>query len=267
MESRLCGCSFAHPDQTLAQGLEWVARHGFSHADLGVGGANGHFKPIEVAENPEIFAAQVYREAQRLGLHLNECFVLNFGWPINTPDLARRRETLRLFPGLCRFAAAAGCCSILLIPGPVHLHLAPDQSLELAAVALEELVQIASAHNLRLHVEADLDSCANSPETADALCRRVKDLFLTLDYSHFICQGIDAARIERLHPYTGHLHIRQAAPGKLAAPVDEGTIDFARVLGQLDAAGYKGLYCIEYLSVDVEQRTADMLKQLSCIRN
>jgi sugar phosphate isomerase/epimerase len=198
-------------------------------------------------------------------LQPNECFVLNFGWPINSPDAARRDETARLFGGLCRFAAAAGFASILLIPGPVHPRLGPEKSLDLSVAALDKLAKMVAEHGLRLHVEADVDSCANTPEAAEELCRRAGDLFLTLDYSHFICQGIEAARIERLHPHTRHLHIRQAAPGRLVAPVEEGTIDFGRVLRQLEAGGYRGLYCIEYLNDEPEARTAAMVERLSSL--
>jgi sugar phosphate isomerase/epimerase len=242
--------------------LEWVRRRGFHHADVAIGGANAHASPIEVAGNPGSFAHQVCEAARGLGLHLNECFVLNFGWPINSPDAARRDETARLFPGLCRFAAAAGFASILLIPGPVHPQLGPEKSLELSVAALGELATMAAAYGVRLHVEADADSCANTPQSAEELCRRTGNLYLTLDYSHFICQGIEAARIERLHPHARHLHIRQAAPGRLVAPVEDGTIDFGRVLRQLEASGYRGLYCIEYLNDEPEARTAAMVERL-----
>jgi sugar phosphate isomerase/epimerase len=218
---------------------------------------------MEVALHPESFARQVLEKTGRLGLQPNECFVLNFGWAINSPDLAQRRETARLFPGLCRFAAAAHFASILLIPGPVHSELGPEKSLDLSVAALGDLAEIAADHGLRLHMEADVDSCANTPELADDLCRRTKNLFLTLDYSHFICQGIDPARVERLHPHTRHLHIRQATPGRLVAPADAETIDFGRVLSQLEASGYRGLYCIEYLNDEPEARTVAMVERLS----
>ncbi len=260
-----CGCSFVHPGQSLAQGLAWVHRHGFAHVDIGIGGSHGHCSPIEAAEHPQPLADEVRRQTQNLQLRPNECFTLNFGWPINTPDSAQRRRTAQLFPGLCRFAAAAQFASILLIPGPVHPRLGRRRSIDLSVSALRELASIAADHALRLHVEADVDSCCNTPETADELCRRTQDLYLTLDYSHFICQGIAAERVERLHPHTRHLHLRQAAPGQLVAPVDQGAIDFTRMLDQLRAGGYRGLYCIEYLGEDAEPRTAALLEQLSAL--
>jgi sugar phosphate isomerase/epimerase len=212
----------------------------------------------------------VIREAGRLGVQPNECFLLNFGWPINSPDAERRQRTHELFPGVCRFASAIGCKSILVIPGPVLTDQSKERSLELSAGALQNLAAIAGDFSLHLNAEADIDSCASTPEAAEELCKRVPGLGLTLDYSHFVCQGIEPARIERLHRFTRHLHVRQAAPGQIATEIDDGVIDFSAVLRQLESTGYSGLYCVEYLALTpgedagccAEQRTLDARYQL-----
>lgn len=147
----------------------------------------------------------------------------------------------------------------------MHPEIGAEKSFDLSVTALNELAKIADGHGVRLHVEADMESCANTPELADELCRRTPKLHLTLDYSHFICQGIDALRVERLFPHVRHLHIRQAAPGQIATPVEQGTIDFHHIINQLEVGGYRGLYCIEYLTLDPERRTAAMLGQLSAV--
>jgi sugar phosphate isomerase/epimerase len=267
--SRLCGCSFIHPHQSLAQGLERVRRLGFDWADVGIGGANGHFNPVEVAQAPLVYSDQIRRELPE-GMRLNECFTLNFGPPINTPDAAVRRQTRTLFEGLCRFARSAGFRSVLLIPGPIHDDLGLEHSLDLAAEALIELVKIAGAHDVWLNLEADCEGCARTPEAAVRLCHQVPGLGLTLDYSHFVVQNIDAKRIEGLHPYARHLHVRQAAPGHIVTDVDAGCIDYARIVQDLETSGYRGLYAIEYLSlradkavyVQSEARTAAMQREI-----
>jgi len=255
MKDRLCGCSFIHPQRSLEQGLETVQRLGFSNVDIGVGGGNSHFDAIAVAQSPQAFADEVRRAADKFELTINECFLLNFGPPINTPDLKARNETLALFRNLARGAKQAGFKSILLIAGPTHTELGQAASQELAAEALIPLVEVCSENNLQLNLEADFESCVSTPEATAALCQQVPGLGLTLDYSHFICQGIEPERIEVLHPYTRHIHIRQAAPGQIVAEVDQGTIDFAQVTSQLARSGYNGLYCIEYLSFGSEDIT------------
>jgi sugar phosphate isomerase/epimerase len=253
--SRLCGCSFIHPQRTLREGLQLVKSLGLTHVDIGVGGGNAHFDPIEVAENPAQFADEVRRETEHFSLTPNECFTLNFGVPINTPDANERQKTRSLFRGLCNFAKRAQCKSILLIPGPIYPDLGASLSLDLAALALTDLVSIADEYNVQLNIEADYESCANTPEAAKELCERVPGLGLTLDYSHFIYQKIPPEKVAILHPYTRHIHIRQATPGNIVTDVDDGIIDYTNVISQLEKLGYNGLYCIEYLSLDADKRT------------
>ena len=254
--SRLAGCSFIHPQLTLAQGLEIIRRLGFINVDIGVGGGNAHYDPTQVAESPEKFAAEVCSELEASGLTANECFTLNFGPPLNSPDESERNQTHDRFVGLCRFAQLAGFRSILLIPGPIHPELGQQASLDLSIAACTDLVPIATAHGVLLNIEADCDSCAHTPEAAAELCRRVSGLGLTLDYSHFICQGIPAERVEQLHQYTRNIHIRQAAPDQIVTDVDKGTIDYADVVQKLEASGYTGLYCIEYLTLGAAARAS-----------
>lgn len=250
MNPRLCGCTFIQPGLSLEQGLTEVKRYGFSQADVGLGGTNANFDPVSVAENPLKFAQQTRAAADRLQLRLAECFLLNFGWPINAPADELHRKTCKLFAGACRYAQYAGFSSILVIPGPVHVEIGHAASMELAFTAIHELVHIAGEFGVDVNVEADVDSCIREPAAALRLCQSVPGAGLTLDYSHFICPGIDAERVELLHAHTRHMHIRQAAAGRIACDWADGTIDFVTVIRHLESIGYRGAYCIEYLACD-----------------
>ncbi|MCC6422640.1 MAG: sugar phosphate isomerase/epimerase [Phycisphaerales bacterium] len=271
MNERLCGCSFISPGLTAAQGMALVQRLGFAHVDVGLGGANANFDPIRVAENPSGYARQVREDADRLKLTLNECFLLNFGWPINAPDVELRRRTGRLFSGLCQFASQAGFKSVMVIPGPVHPGCTQEESLSISVDVLRGLVGIASDAQLRLNVEPDVDSCVHTPEMALRLCHEVNGIVLTLDYSHFVCQGIDQKRVDSLLSFVRHMHVRQASVGRIVVDVDAGEIDYPLILSKLERVGYPGLFCVEYLALDdspkatreAERRTGDMIGQLN----
>jgi sugar phosphate isomerase/epimerase len=254
--NRLCGCSFIHAHQTLREGLELAKSFGFSRVDIAVGGGNAHYDILEVAQNPARFADEVRRESEALQLQINECFALNFGAPINTPSAMQRNQTRELFRGLCDFAARAKFQSVMLIAGPEHDGLSPEYSRLQAPTALNELVQIAGEKDLLLNLEADCDSCVSTPEAARELCERVPNLGLTLDHSHFICQGIEPARIEVLYPFARHVHVRQSAPSQIVAPVNKGIVDFPDVLQKLSACGYDGLFCIEYLALTPDENAS-----------
>jgi sugar phosphate isomerase/epimerase len=267
---RICGCSFIRPNQTLREGLELAKSFGFENVDIAVGGGNAHFDIVEVAQNPARFADEVRRESERLQLQINECFALNFGAPINSPDATTRKQTRELFRGLCDFASRAGFKSVMLIAGPQHEGAGREYSRFQAASALNELVEIASKNNLLLNLEADCDSCVSTPEEARELCERVPHLGLTLDHSHFICQGISPQCIEILYPLARHVHVRQSAPSHIVTPVENGVVDFLDVLQKLKACGYDGLFCVEYLALtpdetareNAETRTRAIKKQM-----
>ena len=72
------------------------------------------------------------------------------------------------------------------------------------------------------------------------------ELKLTLDYGHFICLGYAQEQVDPLVPYTAHFHLRQAAPKKLQARWDEGTLDFTGIVGKLASANYTGFLSLEY---------------------
>ncbi len=57
-------------------------------------------------------------------------------------------------------------------------------------------------------------------------------------------------RIHKMIPHTGHVHIRQARPGKLQTRFVEGTIDFVDVAKRLQAANYPYALSIEYVCSD-----------------
>jgi sugar phosphate isomerase/epimerase len=269
-DPRIGGMTFIYPGRSLDEAMRTATSFGFRVVDVGVGGRNGHIDPVQAATEPQRHAATVRKTAEKHGMALNECFTLNFGPPINDPDPNTRAETRHRFEGLAAFARAADFRSILLIPGPIHPQLGQPRSLDLAVEALKSLVEIAQKHELKLRIEADCDSCARTPESAEQLCERVPGLELSLDYSHFIFLGHSQAEVERLHRYAGHVHVRQASPGRIVEFVEKPFIDYAKIIHDLEQRGYDGLFMVEYLScwetdncgIDVAIETPKMIAVL-----
>ena len=44
-----------------------------------------------------------------------------------------------------------------------------------------------------------------------------------------------------------HFHARGGAKGKMQTPLRENTIDYERIVGVLEANGYDGFVCVEYV--------------------
>ncbi|HVA06072.1 MAG TPA: hypothetical protein VNG12_04945, partial [Acidimicrobiales bacterium] len=89
-------------------------------------------------------------------------------------------------------------------------------------------------------------SIASTPQQVAKLLRSVPGLRLTLDYSHFVFQGIEPVEIDPLLRQSRVLQVRQAGPGMLQLPLEEGTIDFRRLFA-VSARLFEGTYSLEYV--------------------
>ena len=267
---RVGGCSFAFGPKPLDEAAQIVREMGFQVMDLGVCLGNTQINPHEAAEKPVAVADRVTRVLADLDLQPGECFVLDFGQPINHPDPAVRSETRRLFKPLTRFARLVGCPSVMLIPGIVHEPWGRQSSYDLAVRELRMLCEMAEENRVHLNVEACEPSVAQGPREAALLCRDVAGLGLTLDYSHFIDPGYSQCEVELLHPFARHFHARQAARKRRVETVDKGTIDFERIISLLRRDRYEGIIAVEYVEcqttrdcgIDVWKETPRMKSEL-----
>jgi len=251
MTIEIGGCSFSFGPRPLRESLLMLKNLRFEIVDLGVCPGNTQIHPVQAATEPERTASEVIGVLEEMGMRPEECFVLDFGQPINDPEDEARNRTLALFPGLVRFASLAGFRSIMLIPGVVHPAIGRERSFALSVRALQQFVKMSEEAGIQLNVEPCEPSIAEDPQQAVRLCEEVPGLGLTLDYSHFIDPGYDQSSVEQLHRFTRHVHARQAAPGKRVEGVDRGSIDFKRIIFLLEQQNYQGVIAVEYLDCEI----------------
>ena len=109
---------------------------------------------------------------------------------------------------------------------------------------------------------------APTPERALALLELAPGLTLTLDYSHFVYQGIPETEVEQLAPFARHCHLRGARRHRMQAPLRENAIDFERMLDTLGAVGYEGFLGLEYVWLDWEHcNECDNLSETLLLRD
>ena len=251
MSIEIGGCSFSFGPRSLREALQILKVLGFDIVDLGVCLGNTQVHPVRAAQNPEVTASEVIQALGEMRMRPEECFVLDFGEPINHPEDRVRERTRLLFRGIVRFASLVGFRSVMLIPGIVDASVGPERSFDISVKALRELVKMSDDAGVRLNVEPCQPSVAENPQDAMRLCDEVPGLGLTLDYSHFIDPGYEQSSVEPLHRFTRHFHARQAAPGKRVEAVAKGTIDFNRIASLLKAEEFEGVVAIEYVDCDV----------------
>ena len=115
-----------------------------------------------------------------------------------------------------------------------------------------------------------LEPCIQLGKRADALelLERVPGLELTLDYSHFVYQGIAESEIEALAPFARHCHVRGARQGRMQAPLRESQTDFERMVDVLGDADYDGFVGLEYVWLDWEHcNECDNLSETILLRD
>lgn len=229
---------------------------GFKGVDIGGFHARGKcsFEPEEVAADPQKQADILLPLLDKYGLHVVDFFP-QFGvapslHSLNDPDPAIRERDLYLIRGAAQFCKLINCPGMTILPGVDHLERPLAQNLEVSAEMLKKAVEIAAEYGVEVRYEPHMGSVADTPELAIQLLEAAPGLKATLDISHYTLQYISIDRAYKLIPYTGHVHVRPARPGKLQVAYEEGTIDFVDLISRLKAVNYQGALSIEYVCAD-----------------
>lgn len=224
--------------------------------DLGIFEDRSHHYPSEVARDPEAAARRILSHLEANGLSVADVFLQTGAEPsvaaANTPEAAVRKANRDTFIRLLDFAVSIGSRHLTGLPGVRH----PDASTEDDWIrACEEAAwRLATAHQagVTYAIEAHVGSILPDPEASLSFLSQVPGLTLTLDYGHFIYQGMDNETVHPLLPHASHFHARCGAKGQLQSTLRDNTIDFGAIIRGLHETGYAGRLCLEYVYVDWE---------------
>jgi sugar phosphate isomerase/epimerase len=242
--------SFSFPLLRLPAVVRVLSALEFRHIDLCIADGERDVRAAAVETDPATSAAADRAICRSGGLSVVDVFChlgrTAFDRPVNAPDAAQRRRNRERLSAYLAYAAGVGAEGITMSPG-TRWEQAAGGGFDLACDELTHYTGLARERGLRFSVEPHVESIAADPESARRLVERVPGLTLTVDYSHFVVQGLDAAAVHPLLPLAGHVHLRQASPGRLQAAGGEGIIDFDDVLDRLARIGYRGALTLEYL--------------------
>jgi sugar phosphate isomerase/epimerase len=212
-------------------------------------------EPEDVTRDPKGEAARMRALLDKYQLHCGDFFP-QFGTSpdhhsLNDPDPAIRAKNHELVRGCAQFCAELGIPGMTILPGvdhPAHKH---EDNLAISGENLRRATEIAAEYGVEVRFEPHMGSVAPTPELAIRLVTEfAPNIRLTLDYSHFVLQYIALDRIHACIPYTGHVHIRPARPGKLQSPWRENTIPWGDIIARLRAVNYQGVLSLEYVCAD-----------------
>jgi len=212
------------------------------------------FEPQDVAANPQKQADILNPLLQKYNLSVTDFFP-QFGvapslHSLNDPDLEVREENMRYVRGAAAFCNLIGSPGMTILPGVDHTSRTLAENLAVSTEYLRRAVDIAGEYGIQVRFEPHMGSVTDTPELALGILNAVPGLKITLDLAHFVLQYISVERAYALVPHTGHVHIRQAKPGKLQVAHDEGTLNFPDLISRLKAVGYTGALTVEYVCAD-----------------
>jgi sugar phosphate isomerase/epimerase len=230
----------------LETALSEIQRLGIPKVDLLTIGTWAHVNVIDFAADVDGTIDRVEALVRRHGL---TPVAMNTGTSVPLHDRspeagARRRAEVAAFVAMMkRFGVKVAAIQPL---GRDRKRPGEDVLRDCAATLREQL-DTAAAAGVAFAVELHVNSPFESVAEAKRLIELLPDVPLVYDPTHFVMQGTDVRETGWLMDRATHAHLRDAARGKLQAPLGEGDVDFDWVLGALKDRGFAGNISIEYL--------------------
>lgn len=228
----------------------------FDAVDLGVFEGRSHLYPSTILSDISGHADRLRRGLERNQLDISDVFLQTGAEPseaaANDPDPAVRESNRTVYRGILDFARRLGCKHLTGLPGVRHAGVDPNQDWELGVNEAAWRVKAARDEGITYAVEPHVGSLLPDPESTLRFLKAVFGLTLTLDYGHFIYQGMENHAVHPLLPHASHFHARCGAKGRLQATAAENVINFSEIARRMRAIGYDAYLCIEYVWVDWE---------------
>jgi sugar phosphate isomerase/epimerase len=247
---RLACSEFSFLSLSHELALDLVAGLGFEGVDISLMLGYAHLPVPEVFENPQEWGRRMLSMTTNRGLAAADVNFLPGGdfekLAVNHPGPGDRTRAAELFRRALEFASAAGSRHMTMLPGIFWPAEEPEDSFGRSAEELSWRVAEAAAQGVQLSIEAHVGSITPSPAAALRLVRAVPSLTLTLDLTHFICQGYKQEECMPLLDVSSHFHGRGAALDRLQVPAEDNTIDYELVLDAMRVGGYPGYFEVEF---------------------
>jgi sugar phosphate isomerase/epimerase len=247
----LACADFSFPELEHGESLDLIRRLGFRGVDIGLFPKRSHFQPSDYAADVRRGAATLTRRLQNSGLEIADIF-LQSGADLrehaeNHPGKFERQKSRELFLRTLEFASHCDAKHITSLPGIHWEGESIEDSFKRSVNELAWRAELAQSAGIVYSVEPHLWSIVPTPEAAMRLVDAAPELTLTLDYGHFVCQGIANERIQPLAAYASHYHARSACPGFLQSTLTHNTIDFRSMIDSITRIEYPGWIGVEYV--------------------
>ena len=231
---------------TLEETLHLISVMGFRYVDLLFIVGWAHIEPSLVASDPDGVYERIHVALQETGLK-----TATISTAVGIPPMdrtpagieQRRVET----SALLNLAKGLGTNIMVIQPGgPVKDH-SLDEAFEACSASFAEQAKMALEAGIIPALELHCNSPFESIEQGKKLLKRVPGMKLVFDPSHQVYAGLKTQDLSWVLDNAAHIHLRDAAPGKMQAEYGTGTVDFDWIISELKSRNYSGFIATEYL--------------------
>ncbi len=255
-------CSTSAFKVPLNVALDNVVSLGFSHTDVICIPSWGHVVPADLVENFDAAAGEVeslLAERSLTATALNCAFGAH---PYQRDDPDANAQRLAELDAVCRLATRLGAKVCSFYPGYKEHGTEAGDMIARTAETCREMLGVAAARGVTVAPEPHYATPLEDPAAVAELLEAVPELEVVYDPSHWAMQEMALTRTEFMLDRTVHVHLRDAAPGKMQEVFGDGTVDFEALIGALRSRGYAGHYAIEYLPKLEGGETAEQITAL-----
>jgi sugar phosphate isomerase/epimerase len=251
--------------------LDLIAELGFDGVNITLWDHHAQLDSARIRRDIELWAGRLEERIRARGLGLADLVALPVldgrDVAINSPDAGERLFAREFFLDALRFAQLLGAPGLTIQPGVEWPDVSHERSLSRSQSELRWRVDAAGEAGLPVSIEPHLGSVCATPVDVELLCSSTAGLALTLDYTHFVAQGIPESAVDPLLRYARHIHARGAAMNRLQAPFTENTVDYGRLVAALRTVGFEGHIAVEYWVDPTADRGLDVLSETALMRD
>ncbi|MBU3666746.1 MAG: sugar phosphate isomerase/epimerase [Chthoniobacterales bacterium] len=252
---KLSCADFTFPLLPHGDVLALIGLLGLNGVDLGVFKGRSHWPPEKILADIPAAMRSIKSSLDRRGLAVADVFLQTGEDPAvhaaNDPDADIRAANREMFRGIVEFAVGIGAAHLTGLPGVWHRGTEKAADWQLAVSEAAWRKSHAAQNGIRFAVEAHVGSVCPDPESALRFVQEA-GVTLTLDYGHFVYQGMPPQAADILIPQASHFHARGGAKGQLQSTMKDSVIDFRAIRDALQQRGYPGWMCLEYVWIDWE---------------
>jgi sugar phosphate isomerase/epimerase len=241
-------CSLSAFRTSLEGALAQIAGLGFEHVDLIAIPQWDHVDPAALGRDADAEAERAAALLTRYGL---TPVAMNVGVPaLYDRSAEASAERSRQVEGVAHFMSRLGIGVASFYPGYKIEDRPADEVLADTIETLREMLAVADAGGVTFAVEPHFATPLQSLQANLDLLTALPDLGVAYDPSHFAMQEIPLPDTAPVLDRAVHVHLRDAAPGRMQEEFGRGIVDFEWLLGALRERGYEGHCSLELLPTD-----------------